>query len=154
MVNNIDGAAFHLLTPTSRRTVRWGRHVWSWRKISGHDFLVKGGPKADMRDITRAIIISHRVSTKDLNRYGWNTQYRKVASRSTPRLVARPRIFRPFMKGKFDPYVLWPLAFDHWPLNSRRVYCSRLYGIWDILLWVSYKKSKIFWRNVRMTPKI
>ena len=61
-----------LLNPTSKNTVRWGRHVWSWRKISGHDFLVKGGPKADMRDITRAIIISHRVSTKDLFRYGWN----------------------------------------------------------------------------------
>ena len=33
-------------------------------------------------------------------------KYRKVASRSTSRLVARPRIFRLFMKGKFDPYVL------------------------------------------------
>ena len=32
--------------------------------------------------------------------------YRKVASRSTSRLVARPRIFRLFMKGKFDAYVL------------------------------------------------
>ena len=41
-------------------------YVWSWQKISGHDFLVNGGPKADMRDITRAIIISHRVSA-------WNT---------------------------------------------------------------------------------
>ena len=34
----------------------------------------------------------------------WNTE--KVASRSTSRLVANLR----FMKGKFDPYVLWPLA--------------------------------------------
>ena len=57
-----------------------------------------------------------------------DSRYRKVASRNMSRLVARPRIFRPFMKGKFDPYVLWPLAFDHWPLNSRPVYCSRLYG--------------------------
>ena len=32
--------------------------------------------------------------------------YRKVASRSTSRLVARPRIFRLFMKEKFDAYVL------------------------------------------------
>ena len=54
--------------------------------------------------------------------------YRKVASRSTSRLVARPGIFRLFMKGKFDPYVLWPLAFGLWPLNSRPVCCSRLYG--------------------------
>ena len=54
--------------------------------------------------------------------------YRKVASRSTSRLVARPGIFRLFIKGKFDPYVLWPLAFGLWPLNSRPVYCSWLYG--------------------------
>ena len=55
--------------------------------------------------------------------------YRKVASRSTSRLVARPGIFRLFIKGKFDPYVLWPLTFGPWPMNSRPVYCSRLYGI-------------------------
>ena len=54
--------------------------------------------------------------------------YCKVASRSTSWLVARPGIFRLFVKGKFDPYVLWPLACDLWPLNSRPVYCSRLYG--------------------------
>ena len=34
--------------------------------------------------------------------------YRKVASRSTSRLVAHPRIFRQFTEGKFDAYV--PLA--------------------------------------------
>ena len=34
---------------------------------------------------------------------------RKVASRSTLWLVAHPRIFRLFMKGKVDPYLLWPL---------------------------------------------
>ena len=59
-----------------------------------------------------------------------NTIYRKVASSSTSRLVARPRIFWLLMKGKFDPYVLWPLAWDLLPLNSRPVYCSRLYGKW------------------------
>ena len=40
--------------------------------------------------------------------------YRKVASWSTSRLVARPGIFRLFMKGKFDPYALWPFAYDLW----------------------------------------
>jgi hypothetical protein len=34
--------------------------------------------------------------------------YRKVASRSTSWLVAHPRIFRLFMKEKFDAYVLQP----------------------------------------------
>ena len=36
--------------------------------------------------------------------------YRKVASSRLSRLVAHLRIFRLFMKGKFDAYVLWPLA--------------------------------------------
>ena len=36
--------------------------------------------------------------------------YCKVTSRSMARLVAHPRIFRLFMEGKFDAYVLWPLA--------------------------------------------
>ena len=36
--------------------------------------------------------------------------YRKVASSRLSQLVAQPRIFRLFMKRKFDPYVLWPLA--------------------------------------------
>ena len=49
-------------------------------------------------------------------------EYRKFASRSMSRLVARPGIFRLFMKGKFDPYVLWPLAFGLWTLNSRPVF--------------------------------
>ena len=42
--------------------------------------------------------------------------YRKVASSSLSRLVARFQIFRRLMKGIFDPYVLWPLAkkFQTW----------------------------------------
>ena len=36
--------------------------------------------------------------------------YRKVASSRLPQLVAHLRIFRLLMKGKFDSYVLWPLA--------------------------------------------
>ena len=36
-------------------------------------------------------------------------KYRKVASSRLSWLVAHPRIFRLFMKGNFDAYVLWPL---------------------------------------------
>ena len=36
--------------------------------------------------------------------------YRKVASSRLSRLVAHLRIFRLFMKGKIDDYVLWLLA--------------------------------------------
>ena len=35
--------------------------------------------------------------------------YRKVASSRLSRLIAHPRIFRLFMKGNFDAYVMWPL---------------------------------------------
>ena len=38
------------------------------------------------------------------------SKYRKVASSRLSRLVAHLRIFRLFMKGKFDAYVLRPLA--------------------------------------------
>ena len=42
--------------------------------------------------------------------------YRKVASSSLSRLVAHFQISRRLMKGKFDAYVLWPLAkkFQNW----------------------------------------
>ena len=36
--------------------------------------------------------------------------WHKVANRSTSWLVAHPRIFRLFMKWKFDAYVVWPFA--------------------------------------------
>ena len=36
--------------------------------------------------------------------------YCKLASSRLSRLVAYPRVFRLFMKEKFDPYALWPLA--------------------------------------------
>ena len=37
-------------------------------------------------------------------------EYRKVTNSSLSRLVARFQTFRRLMKGKFDAYVLWPLA--------------------------------------------
>ena len=37
-------------------------------------------------------------------------RYQKVANRSTTWLLAHPRIFWLFMKGKYDPYLQWPLA--------------------------------------------
>ena len=37
-------------------------------------------------------------------------EYHKVASSRLSRLVARPRIFRLFKKGKFDAYILRSLA--------------------------------------------
>ena len=46
-------------------------------------------------------------------------------------LVAHSRIFKLFMKGKFDAYVqCTAVTFGQTSpkLNSRPVYCSRLYG--------------------------
>ena len=47
--------------------------------------------------------------------YFFNIYY-KVASSSLSRLVAHFQIFRRLMKGKFNAYVLWPLAkkFQNW----------------------------------------
>ena len=46
--------------------------------------------------------------------------YRKVASSRLSRLVAHSRIFRRLMKGKFEAYVLWPLAkkFQNWIVDQ------------------------------------
>ena len=46
--------------------------------------------------------------------------YRKVASSSMSRLVARFQIFRRLMKGKFDVYVVWPLTkkFQNWIVDQ------------------------------------
>ena len=46
-------------------------------------------------------------------------RYHKVSSWSTSRLVAHLTIFRLFMKGKFDAYVLWPLTkrVQNWIVN-------------------------------------
>ena len=46
--------------------------------------------------------------------------YCKVTSSRLSLLVALPRIFRRLMKGKFDAYVLWPLAkkFQNWIVDQ------------------------------------
>ena len=71
-------------------------------------------------------------------------RYRKVASSGMSRLVAHPSNFRMFMKGKFDSYVLWPLAksFQNWIVDRSTcaVYCSRLYDI--------IKNSSFWWCSV------
>ena len=49
-----------------------------------------------------------RMGPKSFSSYG--STYRKVTNSRLSRLVAHFWIFRLFMKGKFDAYVLWPLA--------------------------------------------
>ena len=64
------------------------------------------------------------------NNFGeFQSTYRKVASSRLSRLVARPSIFRMFMKGKFDAYLCTVTFGQKFPkLNSRPFYCSQLYG--------------------------
>ena len=52
--------------------------------------------------------------------------YRKVASSSMSRLVAHLMIFRRLMKGKFDAYVVWPLAkkFQNWIVDQKSPHCT------------------------------
>ena len=40
----------------------------------------------------------------------WKNKYCKVESSRLSRFIAHLRIFRLFMNGKFDAYLLWPLA--------------------------------------------
>ena len=55
--------------------------------------------------------------------------YRKVASSRLSWLVAHSRIFRLFIKGKFDPYVLWPLAkrVQNWIVDR---FTARDFTVW------------------------
>ena len=54
----------------------------------------------------------------------WHT-YRKIASRSMSQLVRHQRIFRMCIKGKFDTYVLCPLAemLQNW-IVARSTACN------------------------------
>ena len=54
------------------------------------------------------------------------SKYCKVASRSTSWLVAHPRIFRLFMRGKFDGHVPWTYGQRGSKLNISPFYCSQL----------------------------
>ena len=82
--------------------------------------------------------------------------YRKVASSSMSRLVARFQIFRRLIKGKFDAYVLWPLAkkVQNWIVDRSTArdftvikFCSgasSFYGNWICNLgWFSPVRSKL-----------
>ena len=68
---------------------------------SGKNSGEKAGKKSRQKFVKKS-------SKKSGEKFDFTTfsKYRKVASSSTSRLVARPKVFRLFMKGKFDPYVL------------------------------------------------
>ena len=101
----------------------------------------------------------------------WN-RYHKVASSSLSRLVAHLRIFRLFIKGKFDTYVLWPLAqrVQNWIVDrsTARDFTVTVIGIFLPLFkkipgWLSMLQSgywlwylqlflNFYWRII-ITPK-
>ena len=60
--------------------------------------------------------------------------YHKVASSRLSLLVAHFRIFRLFMKGKFDAYVLWPLAkrVQNWIVDrsTARDFTVYMWEVW------------------------
>ena len=59
--------------------------------------------------------------------------YRKVASSSISRLVAHLMIFRRLLKGKFDAYVVWPLA-KKFQNSAQRCVLPVCFPV-DLLLW-------------------
>ena len=58
------------------------------------------------KNISRRFYYLKLVGSNSIENCGGKFAYLKVTSRSTSRLVAHPRIFRLFMKEKFDAYVL------------------------------------------------
>ena len=71
--------------------------------------------------------------------------YRKVANSSLSRLVAHFQIFRRFMKGKFDAYVLWPLAkkFQTWIVDRSTA------RDFMVCKYVRTKKFEKFWWKLK-----
>ena len=65
------------------------------------------------------------------------SRYRKVVSSRLSWLVAHLRIFKPYMKGKFDAYVLWPLV--------KRVQSWIVDRSSDRDFMIGYRKDNHFW---------
>ena len=76
--------------------------------------------------------ISNSLIMELLQLWVLKSKYRQ--SRSISWLVAHPRIFRLFMKGKFDAYLLWPLAKRFQSFIVARftvcdyIYCMLIFG--------------------------
>ena len=64
----------------------------------------------------RAQLVEINTEKSRKNEGALKLEYCKVANSSLSRLVTRFQIFRSLKKGKFDAYVLWPLAqkFQNW----------------------------------------
>jgi hypothetical protein len=63
-----------------------------------------------MTGCTHPKSFSSQMKPKSLLQTLWSLEYHKVASSRQSRLVANPSIFRLFLKGKFDGYIMWSLA--------------------------------------------
>ena len=72
------------------------------------------------------------------------TTYCKVLSRNTSWLVAHPRTFRLFMKGKFDAYVLRPLAktLQNWIIGRITAHDFTVCTKYNNFLWVYWSSFK------------
>ena len=72
-----------------------------------------------------------------------------VHSKIFSQLVARSRIFRLFMKGKFDAYILWPLAkrVQNWIVNWSTAYnvtvLNAVFNTTNSLLFKSLARNSI-----------
>ena len=63
-----------------------------------------------MTGCTHPKSFSSQMKPKSLLQTLWSLDYRKVTSSRRSWLVANPSIFRLFIRGKFDAYVMWSLA--------------------------------------------
>ena len=80
----------------------------------------------------------------------WST-YRKVLSSRLPWLVAHQRIFRLFMKGNFDAYVLRPLdkMVQNWIVDRSTACNFTVDSLGKITLWWHDLSNKFFLWSVQ-----
>ena len=71
---------------------------------------IKSFTRRQLHSITLLEFQSLDLLLFNLKHFYFYLKYCKVASGRLSWLVAHPSIFRLFMKGKFDAFVLWPLA--------------------------------------------
>ena len=127
---------------------------WLTKQLTKHYLQRKKNVASFLRDVISGKLSLKKRLDDDLAFYlvlrRKKHMYRKVANSSLSRLVARFQIFRSLMKGKFDAYVLWPLAqkFQNWIVDkssARDFTVCAYYRVARLPIW-SYLAT-LLWSN-------
>ena len=121
--SQLDTAHIHLELQSNLNKIAWRKIVGSFQT----NLLVLGNSSHSYW--TDEIKCCHRV----------NFELRKVASSRLSRLVAHFQIFKRYMKGKIDAYVLLPLAkkFQNWIVDRSTALDFTVFGLDSGLKFIS-----------------